>query len=178
MPALTTLYFDGSISVTDANNAWTNDANAFNGDTTTFATAGGTQSPTSGALVGAGTSGSISSGSTILSVRARLYGGGFTTRTWGSWVTLTAPTGGWTSANIKSLETRIYNDLTPSLTARLKARITTAGNAENLGTVEAGTDSSDGPDGASVGRVEIEVSAEIAPPSNGANFLLFFLGGD
>ena len=178
MPALTTLYFDGSISVTDANNAWTNDANAFNGNTTTFATAGGTQGVNSGALVGAGTSGSISSGSTILSVRARLYGGGFTTRTWGSWVTLTAPTGGWTSANIKSLETRIYNDLTPSLTARLKARITTAGNAENLGTVEAGTDSSDGPDGASVGRVEIEVSAEIAPPSNGANFLLFFLGGD
>ena len=160
MPALTTVYFDGSISVTDANNAWTNDANAFNGNTTTFATAGGTQSPTSGALVGAGTSGSISSGSTILSVRARLYGGSPTTRTWGSWVTLTAPTGGWTSANIKSLETRIYGDLTPSLTTRVKARITTAGNAENLGTVEAGTDSSNTPDGGNVGRVEIEVSTD------------------
>lgn len=160
MPALTTVYFDGSLGITDANNAWTNDANAFNGDTIAFATAGGTQSPTSGALVGAGTSGSISSGSTILSVRARLYGGNPTTRTWGSWVTLTAPTGGWTSANIKSLETRIYNDLTPSWTARVKARITTAGNAENLGTVEAGTDSASAADGANVGRVEIEVSTD------------------
>ena len=178
MPTLTTIYFDGSISITDARNAWTNDANAFNGNTTTFATAGGTQGPKSGALVGAGTSGSISSGSTILSVRARLYGGGSTTRTWGSWVTLTAPTGGWTPANVKSLETRMYNDLTPSLTARIQAMITTAGNAENLGTVEAGTDSSNAPDGANVGRVEIEVSAEITPSSNGANFLLFFLGGD
>ena len=178
MPTLTTIYFDGSISITDAKNVWANDANAFNGDTTTFATAGGTQGVNSGALVGAGTSGSISSGSTILSVRARLYGGGLTTRSWGSWVTLTAPTGGWTPANVKSLETRIYNDLTPSLMARIKARITTAGNAENLGTVEAGTDSSDAPGGAHVGRVEIEVSAEITPPPNGANFLLFFLGGD
>ena len=178
MPTLTTIYFDGSISITDARNAWTNDANAFNGNTTTFATAGGTQGPNSGALVGAGTSGSISSGSTILSVRARLYGGGLTTRSWGSWVTLAAPTGGWTPANVKSLETRMYNDLTPSLTARIQAMITTAGNAENLGTVEAGTDSSNAPDGANVGRVEIEVSAEITPPSNGANFLLFFLGGD
>lgn len=178
MPALTTVYFDGSISVTDPRNAWTNDANAFNGDTTTFATAGGTQGPNSGALVGAGTSWSIGSGSIILSVRARLYGGGLTTRTWGPWVTLTTPTGGWTSANIKSLETRIYTDLTPSLAGRAKARITTAGNAENLGTVEAGTDSSDGPNGSNVGRVEIEVSTEAAQPPNGANFLLFFLGGD
>lgn len=160
MPTLTTVYFDGSISITDANTAWTNDANAFNGNTTTFATAGGTQSPTSGALVGAGTSGSIGSGSTILSVRARLYGGGLTTRTWGPWVTLTAPTGGWTSANIKSLEARIYSDLTPSWATRVKARITTAGNAENLGTVEAGTDSDNTPDGANVGRVEIEVSTD------------------
>ena len=178
MPALTTVYFDGSLGITDARNAWTNDANAFNGDTTTFATAGGTQSPASGALVGAGTSGSISSGSTILSVRARLYGGGPTTRTWGSWVTLTAPTGGWTSANIKALEARIYTDLSPSLTGMVKARITTAGNAENLGTVQAGTDSPNTPDGANVGRVEIEVSTETAQPPNGANFLLFFLGGD
>ena len=178
MPESTTVYFDGSISITDAKNIWTNDANAFNGNTTTFATAGGTQGVNSGALVGAGTSGSINSGSIILSVRARLYGGGLATRAWGSWVTLTAPTGGWTSANIKSLETRLYNDLTPSLDARVQAMITTAGNAENLGTAEAGADSSDGPNGAHVGRVEIEVSAEITPPANGANFLLFFLGGD
>lgn len=160
MPALTTVYFDGSISVTDANNAWTNDANAFNGNTTTFATGSGTGNPTGGALVGAGTSGSIGSGSIILSVRARLYGGGITTRTWGPWITLTAPTGGWTSANIKSLETRIYNYLAPSWTSRVKAMITTAGNAENLGTVEAGTDSDNAAEGASVGRVEIEVSTD------------------
>ena len=178
MPALTTVYFDGSLGITDANNAWTNDADAFNGGTTTFATGSGTGTPNGGALVGAGTSGSIGSGSIILSVRARLYGGGITTRTWGPWITLTAPTGGWTSANIKSLETRIYNNLAPSFISRVKARITTAGNAENLGTVEAGTDSDNAAQGASVGRVEIEVSTEAAQPPNGANFLLFFLGGD
>ena len=42
MPALTTVYFDGSLGITDANNAWTDDANAFNGNTTTFAAGGGT----------------------------------------------------------------------------------------------------------------------------------------
>ena len=177
--AVDIFYFDGHNGITDAKNAWTGDAIAFNGNAalSSFAQGTGTGFASSGALVGAGTNASFSG--TVSSVRARVCGGNSTVRGWGSWVDLSVPTGGWTAAKVSNLETRIYNHFNDAtLTSRVRADITTASNAQTLGTTIAGYNSGNEANGAYVVLVQIEVSTEAAQPPNGANFLLFFLGGD
>lgn len=75
--ATNTYYFDASIAgPTDADAIWTNDANAFDGSTSTVATAGNGAgaigSESSKFLYGAGTT-APTSGSNITQVRARIY---------------------------------------------------------------------------------------------------------
>lgn len=127
-------YFDVSdAGPTDPNSVFTNDANAFDGSIGTVAIASASGSTSSNYLLGEGTN-APSSGGGIMQVRARvnvagaggdcfaaiytdglgeLLGtpsetGGGDFNGWGSYVTLSVPTGGWTWAKVQALETKIY----------------------------------------------------------------------
>lgn len=157
--AVTTYYVNANIGTLDAQNAWVNDANAFDGSTTTVASMGGTSSSSSGALVGRGTT-APTSGNAITQVRARIYAGGNTTgtRSWSSYVTLSTPTGGWDWTKVSQLESRAYNTFDPGFNTYVYTDITTASNAQNLGTVQAANLSSGGADSGNLARVDIEVT--------------------
>lgn len=126
--ATTTYYFDGHSGITDVSGFWVNDSGAFDGDTATRATIaiGGTGNY----LRGVGTT-APGSGTTITQVRARINTGGVgatpvqtnadvysadetellgsasdvidNSTTWGSYVTLTPPTGGWSWTELQEL---------------------------------------------------------------------------
>lgn len=131
--AIATYYFDGSDGVSDPNNNWTNEANIFDGSTATQATSTLAGSTSSNYVLGEGTN-APTSGSTITQVRARVYGGinggggalyaaiytnglgellgtpsaGEDVPAYGSYVTLTAPTGGWTWQALSDLDVKVY----------------------------------------------------------------------
>jgi len=130
-----TYYFNGSdAAATDPDAVWTNDANAFDGLTTTSASVATTGSTASNFLLAEGTN-APTTGSTITQVRARIYA---TTTSddlnpnmeaaiytnalgellgspqksglegWGSWATLSTPSGDWTWQKINDLEVKVY----------------------------------------------------------------------
>lgn len=134
---ISSYYFDVSdAGPTDSGSAWTNDANAFDGSTATSATSSVSSSTSSNFLFGEGTN-APTSGNTISQVRARIYGHNavttfFTVRAsiytnglaellgtangpgetsdWGSYVTLSTPSGGWTWQKVNDLEVKIWGD--------------------------------------------------------------------
>lgn len=139
-----TYYFDGSdASASDPNSVWTNDANAFDGNTGTTASCSTNGSTSSNYLMAEGTN-APSSGGTIVQVRAVIYGGSTAANTsaaiytdglgellgtpthsgsagYESYTTLSAPTGGWTWAKIQALEVKIYR--TSGMSACLPAKV-------------------------------------------------------
>lgn len=127
-----TYYFDGSdAAASDPDAGWTNDANAFDGSTTTYADTSQDGGSSLYNLFAEGTD-APASGGTITSVRARVWayrGGpgssiqadiytdglaellGSPTASsstaggaWGSYTSLSTPTGGWTWAKVQALE--------------------------------------------------------------------------
>ena len=136
--AVASYYFNASTGgPTDPNAVWFSDANAFDGNTATSANTGVAGSTSSNYLFGAGTNGSASNTTTVSQVRARIYASGddlgssanaavytsglgelLGTATkvatiapgYGSYTTLSTPTGGWTWAKVAALETKIYAD--------------------------------------------------------------------
>lgn len=95
---------------TDADTVWTDDASAFDGSTTTFAFTTSVGTVSSNFLLGEGTD-APTSGGTITQVRARLYASGNVgTPGFGSYTTLTAPTGGWDWTKVDALEVKNYFD--------------------------------------------------------------------
>lgn len=129
---MATYYFDGSdAAATDPNGVWTNDSNAFDGDTATVAEAITNGDTVSNFLKAEGTN-APSSGGVIAEVKARLYstdaGAALSANVytdglaqdlgvfsdlgvgWGGYVTLATPTGGWTWAKVQALEVKIYRD--------------------------------------------------------------------
>lgn len=128
--ANSTYYFDTSDGgPTDADAVWSNDANGFDGSTSTFATIGNNVGSTSSKfLFGAGTT-APTTGNSISAVRARGYGGAtgqvkatvytdalaeslgeITTGTssYGNYLTLTDPSGGWSWQGVNDLEVKAY----------------------------------------------------------------------
>ena len=131
MPAY---YFDASDAApTDPDSAWTNDANVFDIDESTAAEASaGAGSVSTRFLLAEGTN-APDNGLTIFRVKARVYGSGLTSPTvdaaiytdglgellgtaqhnndpgWGSYITLSTPTGGWTWVKVQALEVKLYN---------------------------------------------------------------------
>ena len=133
-----TYYFDASDNgPTDNDAAWTNDANAFDGSTTTFASASAGGSLPDVNVLGGGGTNAPSIGGTISQVRARIYatnGLGPVARAtiytdalaqslgsidstaaglgtgWGDFTTLSTPTGGWDWSILQALEALIYTD--------------------------------------------------------------------
>ena len=128
---MTTFYFDASdAAATDPQAVWTNDANAFEGSTATTASCATAGDTSTNYLIGEGTNGYDLIGS-ILGVNARMNANGslvtvsaavYTdalgellgtatvsgTNGWGSWITLSTPSGGWTNAKIQALEVKMY----------------------------------------------------------------------
>jgi hypothetical protein len=95
----------GVSTILDPNGVWTDDANAFDGSTATAATIpyNTEGSTTSNYLYGKGTT-APSTGASITQVRARLDDG----TGYGSYVTLSAPTGGWTWTKVQDLSVYTY----------------------------------------------------------------------
>jgi len=133
---MATYYFDGSdAGATDPNAVFTNDANAFDGNTATNATTSTIGSVSSNYLMAEGTN-APASGSPIERVIARVFGtysganfavinaaiytdglgtllgtpstdGNFGAK-YGGYVTLAEPSGGWSWTIIQALEVKIY----------------------------------------------------------------------
>src|SRR3990167_247638 len=131
----TTYYFNTSdVAVSDPNNVWTDDANGFDGSTSTFARTSTIGSTSSNYIMGEGTD-APTSGGTITQVRARanVWGTGIVPgkcncvfytnglaeslgsislvvepQGWTSYIVLTAPSGGWTWQKINDLEIKAY----------------------------------------------------------------------
>ena len=136
--AKNTYYFNTSdAGPTDPDSVWTNDANAFDGNTGTKAyhSSAGASDLDTGYLKGDGTN-APASGNSISQVRVRTYanrGGSddpivaviytdglgeslgsisntnIGTEGWSDYTTLSTPSGGWTWAKIQTLETKIYS---------------------------------------------------------------------
>lgn len=128
-----TYYFNASdAAVSDPNAAWASDANAFDGSTTNSALTTIAGSDSSNYLMAEGTN-APTSGNAIASVMARVYASntnGPTTNAkiytdglaevlgiatndsvsaaWGSYVTLSTPSGGWTWQKVNDLEVKLY----------------------------------------------------------------------
>lgn len=97
-------YIDASdLGPNDDDSVWTNEANAVDGATGTYATCNTPNfiagEPAASELRADGTN-APSSGDTITQVRIRNHNG----TGWGSYVTLSAPSGGWTWAKVQGLE--------------------------------------------------------------------------
>lgn len=132
-----TYYFDASdAAVTDPNSVWTNDANAFDDDPalSTFATTTTAGDTSTNYLLAEGTNAPSRIG-TIMAVKARIYIDDTVTNSpgWGTYTTLSIPTGGWTWAKVEALEVKLYRTSTAD-TCRANAAIYTNGLAELLGT--------------------------------------------
>lgn len=131
-----TYYVDASISgPTDPDTNWENDANAFDGSTSTFANTFEACTESTGFLFAAGTN-APSSGDNIVEVKARflpfetgqeyayckIYTSGLEEELteikygylsgleWSPTETLSTPAGGWTWNKIQQLETKLYGD--------------------------------------------------------------------
>lgn len=167
--ATATYYFNGNGGITDPGGLWTNDSNAFDGNTYSVSSASqssGTSSKTSNYLQGIGTN-SPASGGTVTQVRVRVNGSsGFGTSAayatvysnaneelgtavglggsssgFGSYVTLSEPAAGWSFTEVQALYTRCHSN--------------------NV--------SVDGVLGIVIGKVEIEVT--YTPTTGTSNFL-------
>jgi len=132
-----TYYFNDE-TPTDNDSLWTDDTNAFDGSTSTYAYSSTLGTTSTNELYGNGTNAPVGS-TTITQVRARIYGTGsyvgkvckvnvgiYTTSlgellgtpfiqdtpaaspTWGNYVTLSTPIGGWDWSKLQALETTIY----------------------------------------------------------------------
>jgi len=132
----TTYYFDAHNGYVDDWTAWSFESGAFNGNTSSLATTGWPSSSYGyGDLRGKGTD-APTSGSTISTVRARAFGGTVaandpvyseiytdpfsehlgtaiapTDESWGEYVSLSTPTGGWNWTKLNNLNVSIYKPL-------------------------------------------------------------------
>lgn len=123
-----TYYFDGHTSITDPGAVWTNDANAFDGNTGTSASTSTAGSPTSNYLSGVGTtapgSGNIIRYVTFTvqtvtgNVALAVYDGAtqLTNQAVDGYV-CPYPSGGWTWTNVNGLEGRFWNISGTAVTA-------------------------------------------------------------
>lgn len=149
--ATSTYYFDASdAAITDPLADWTNDANAADGSTATSASSASILTDTAKYIQIEGTNFPDSSG-IVTRVRARLYIG--TSGSYSNYVTLTAPTGGWTTAQVQGLETRSYFD--PDVTNKVRTNFYENGTAG--GTSLGISSSTNGGTGPQLYRIEIEV---------------------
>lgn len=151
---MATYYFDGSDAVaTDPNAVWTNETNADDGDTGTFADTTTAGSTSSNYLMIEGTN-APASGDPIATVRARLYwDSNSDAPQWSTYSTLTTATGGWTWDKVQALEVKIY---AYTLGGQIIAVVYTDGLAQNLGSVSPSY--TVGATTWSVARVELEVT--------------------
>ena len=165
-----TFYFDASISgPTDPNNVWSSESNAFNGNTSTDSFNSTNGSTSSNYLQGVGTTAYIDGG-TIVQVRARVHGSSNNAPTvhasiatdsshseilgeatvsgvgnqWGSFTTLSAPTGGWTWEALRELAVRIYSTTEPQNTVtRVELEVTSEIASVRVAEVSGGLSTSD-----------------------------------
>ncbi len=159
--AINTYYFDASdAGPTDPDANWANDANAFDGLTTTLATATLVGDTTTKYLMGEGTNAPSSSQDGIYVVKARIYskpgyygqenaaiytdGLGELLGTcvnltdipggaWGAYLTLTTPSGGWTWDKLSKLETKIYCTNVAGAVYRVEILVSDGGLPGNIG---------------------------------------------
>jgi hypothetical protein len=133
----TSYHFDASGGATvDANSSWTGEANITDNNLLTAASRGAgpfNDTPTSNALHLFGTSSPEYGSSSIQQVRARIAASNTPSASdWGSYVTLSTPTGGWTYDKVRDLEAKVY--FTAPFDDEANAAIYTAGLAQLLGT--------------------------------------------
>lgn len=154
MATVNTYYFDAHNGTSDPGSAWTNDANAFDGNTATLASNSGTSgSASSNYLEGSGTTASSIFG-TILGVRVRFYmnqtvggmGAAFSTDSFATqlnsnpvttpivqatgytgYYTVEKPSAGWSPADIQNMKVRVWDtSITSSNLYKIEIEVTTS----------------------------------------------------
>ena len=153
-----TYYFDGSdAAATDPSAVWTDETNADDGSTVTYASVASSGSVSVNFILIEGTD-SPASGDGIIRVRARVYGGSnLDGGNYGSYYTLTTPTGGWTWAVLQALEVKIFwqNDIGEDT---VEAAMYTNGLGQFVG--QAAFDANNAATEFRVYRIEIEVTTD------------------
>lgn len=162
-----TYYFDCSdAGPTDPNAKWTNDANAFNGNTADAATGQTSGISSADFLKGEGTN-APASGGNITQVRYRAFIGSSISTPSGSFTSyssVSTPSGGWDWTKLGALETSFYrgNDGGGGLDVVLT--ITTNGGAETLvNAVHLSTGGGSGTEAPLVFKIELEVTSDAVP---------------
>lgn len=154
-----TYYINASDSgPTDAGSNWTNDANAFDGNLATSAST--TALGNADTLVAGGTNAPILS-YTISQVRARIYASANNVSgLFGSYVTLTTPSGGWTWQKVNDLTTSIGTSQgAPPPPNTLNAAVKWSGTT--LGTPTWSTNAT--PTTINLHKIELEVTYSYTP---------------
>lgn len=109
--AQTTYYVDAHTGITDLEEVWIGDSNAFNGNTTDFAYIQASGDYITNALRGVGTTAPDTGTDTITLVEVRGYVSDNGTGTgWSGYTTLSEPTGGWTWEKVNGLTLHLYLD--------------------------------------------------------------------
>lgn len=109
--AQTTYYFDGHTGITDLEEVWIGDANAFNGNTTDFAYVQASGDYITNALRGVGTTAPDTGTDIITLVEVRGYVSDNGSGTgWSGYTSLSEPTGGWTWEKINGLTAHLFID--------------------------------------------------------------------
>ncbi len=149
-------------SVSDPDSYWDNDSFAFNSSLSDYASVAGSISldgSTSARYLHATKTNAPSSGSTITQVRVRMYGAtSQVAATWGSYATLTAPTGGWTWSKLQNLEIKAWHEYVTFNHTGLYFNVYTESLGESLGNGNVGF-SVNADSWAYIYSVEIEVTA-------------------
>lgn len=110
-PYGTSIYrFDGHDGITDSDAEWFSDSQAFDGSgTSTYAWTQVAGNNGVNFLHGQGTSAPTSNTSSITQVRFRVYGSqNGSSAAWGGWVTIPAPSGGWTWTKLSNIEVKFW----------------------------------------------------------------------
>jgi hypothetical protein len=153
-------HFDGSdVAATDPDAVWTDETNSDDGSTGTKATSTTSGTETTNEIYIEGTN-APSSGGDIIGVRVRMHGGTNASQSWGTWVTLYTPSGGWTWAKIQALEVTVHGS-----GIGLYGQVYTNAKAETL-LEQAWLQNDAATDDYAVTRVEIQVFEESTTPTS------------
>lgn len=139
--ATATYYFDGHVSISDPDNNWTNDSNAFNGNTANYAEGANSGTSSTNELYGAGTT-CPTTGGTITQVRIRVYRAAQgLSAGWTSYYTLSTPSGGFSWDLLSKLECLLYAENDGFGGHILRSVFYTEGQGESLLTQNLGSGS-------------------------------------
>lgn len=158
--ATATFYFDAHNGITNENTHWGSTSNAWDGNTTTYSTGVGIDPSGNYELIGSGTN-ATDLGGTITQVRVRYYdyylSEGSGTAAYGSYTTLSTPSGGWDWTKLANLKAKL-NSFCEGIGDGTSSSVVVTTSTDSLLGQPANGFSSPDFDTSYISRVDIEVT--------------------